>query len=98
MNARAIGVDGEAGARISGLARSRLIIALSLTAVMVAVYFGFMGLFAFDKPTLGTIIAPGLSLGILLGPLVILCSFFLCLAYVVWANVYLDPGIDAIKR
>jgi uncharacterized membrane protein (DUF485 family) len=27
---------------------------------MIVIYFGFMGLFAFDKPWLGTILVPGL--------------------------------------
>ena len=80
-------------ARGAALAKKRLSIALVLSAAMIAVYFGFMGLFAFDKPLLGTILAPGLSLCILLGPLVIICSFLLCLAYVLWANRVLDTGI-----
>ena len=60
---------------------------------MIAVYFGFMGLFAFDKPLLGTMIAPGLSLCIVLGPLVIITSFLLCLVYVLWANHVFDAEI-----
>jgi uncharacterized membrane protein (DUF485 family) len=79
--------------RGAALAKKRLSIALVLSAAMIAVYFGFMGLFAFDKPLLGTILAPGLSLCILLGPLVIICSFLLCLVYVLWANRVLDTGI-----
>jgi uncharacterized membrane protein (DUF485 family) len=89
---------GMAGDKITALVRSRLTLALSLTALMIAIYFGFMSLFAFDKPLLGVILAPGLSLGLLLGPLVITCAFILCLAYVAWANVSFDPKIDAMKR
>ena len=90
--------SGMAGDRIAALVRSRLTLALSLTALMIAIYFGFMSLFAFDKPLLGVILAPGLSLGLLLGPLVITCAFILCCAYVAWANVSFDPKIDAMKR
>jgi uncharacterized membrane protein (DUF485 family) len=57
-----------------------------------------MTLFAFDKPLLGVILAPGLSLGLLLGPLVIACAFILCFAYVAWANTSFDPSIDTMKR
>ena len=90
--------SGMAGDRITALARSRLTLALSLTALMIAIYFGFMALFAFDKPLLGVILAPGLSVGLLLGQQVITCAFILCFAYVAWANASFDPKIDAMKR
>jgi len=65
---------------------------------MVVIYFGYTGLFAIDKPWLGTILAPGLSYGILLGPAVIVCSFLLCLVYVVWENRVYDPGVRPLDR
>ncbi|NEU99683.1 DUF485 domain-containing protein [Bradyrhizobium uaiense] len=79
------------------LARKRLTVALILSAAMIAIYFGFMGLFAFDKPLLGTILMPGLSLCIVLGPLVIISSFALCLTYVLWANRVFDAGIRNLR-
>ena len=79
------------------LARKRLTVGLVLSAVMVLIYFGFMGLFAFDKPLLGTVLTPGLSLCIVLGPLVIISSFVLCLIYVLWANRVFDPGIRDLR-
>jgi len=82
----------------AALAKRRLSIALVLSAAMMTVYFGFMGLFAFDKPLLGTILAPGLSLCIVLGPLVIITSFLLCLAYVLWANRVFDARIRELGR
>jgi uncharacterized membrane protein (DUF485 family) len=85
--------SAEPAPRGAALARKRLVIALVLSAAMMAIYFGFMGLFAFDKPLLGTILAPGLSLCIVLGPLVIISSFLLCLVYVLWANRVFDAGI-----
>ena len=93
--------DGNAGdvhRRVLALVRERLMIALWLSAAMVIVYFGFMGLFAFNKPLLGTILAPGLSLCILLGPTVIATSFILCLIYVLWANRVYDPGVRNLVR
>jgi uncharacterized membrane protein (DUF485 family) len=97
MNGELTTVDrrADAAVRMGALIRLRLIIALSLTSVMIAVYFGFMALFAFDKPLLGTMLTPGLSLGILLGPVVIISSFILSLAYVVWANAWFDPRVEA---
>jgi uncharacterized membrane protein (DUF485 family) len=56
-----------------------------------------MGLFAFDKPLLGTILTPGLSLCIVFGPLVIISSFLLCLIYVLWANRVFGTGIRDLR-
>lgn len=84
--------------RAIDLANRRLSIALVLSFAMVAIYFGFMGLFAFNKPLLGVILVPGLSLCILLGPAVIVSSFLLCLIYVQWANRVFDPGVNALER
>jgi uncharacterized membrane protein (DUF485 family) len=77
-----------------GSLRSR--VAMALSALMIAMYFGFMGLFAFAKPTMGMILGPGLSLCILLGAGVIIGSFVLCLCYVVWANRFYDPAVRRI--
>ncbi|MGA7810177.1 DUF485 domain-containing protein [Bradyrhizobium sp.] len=84
--------------RGAALAKKQRVLALVLSAAMVAVYFGFMGLFAFDKPLLGTMLAPGLSLAIVLGPLVIITSFVLCLVYVLWANRVFDARIRELGR
>ncbi|SFN78228.1 Uncharacterized membrane protein, DUF485 family [Bradyrhizobium sp. Rc3b] len=78
------------------LARSRLTVAASLSIAMIAIYFGFMGLFAFAKPVLGRMLATGLSLCILLGPLVIISSFLLCLVYVYWANNIFDRNVKSM--
>jgi uncharacterized membrane protein (DUF485 family) len=88
----------NAAPRGAALAKRRLSLALLLSAAMIVVYFGFMGLFAFDKPLLGTILAPGLSLCIVLGPLVIITSFLLCLVYVLWANSVFDTGLHELGR
>lgn len=97
MDAR---TDTATKARAQGraLAKQRLRIALALSAAMMIVYFTFMTLFAFDKPLLGQLLAPGLSLCILLGPLVIVSSFLLCLVYVLWANRVFDPALRDLDR
>lgn len=88
----------EAKPRARALAKKRFWIALGLSAAMATIYFGFMAMFAFDKPLLGKMLAPGLSLCILLGPLVIVSSFLLCLIYVLWANRVFDPGLRGLDR
>jgi uncharacterized membrane protein (DUF485 family) len=71
-------------------------IALALTAAMVAVYFGFIALIAYRKPLLGRLLAPGLSLGILLGALVIVASWLLTWVYVRWANTRYDAELERL--
>ena len=52
---------------LTRVAAARWRLALLLTATMTVVYVGFILLIAFNKPLLGTILMPGLSLGILIG-------------------------------
>jgi uncharacterized membrane protein (DUF485 family) len=73
-------------------------IALSLTIAMMTVYFGFILLVAFDKPLLGRVLAPGLSLGMLLGVLVIVVAWLLTWAYIHWANTHYDAQLRGLKR
>ena len=75
------------------IAAERFKLALILSILMLIFYFGFILLVAFDKPLLGTILSPGLSLGILLGALVIVSAWVLCLIYVQWANNHYDKVV-----
>jgi uncharacterized membrane protein (DUF485 family) len=86
------------GGRLRELARARSRIAISLTAAMIAIYFGFILLIAYDKELLARTIVPGLSIGILLGALVIVASWILTWIYVRWANLHYDAAIDALGR
>jgi len=80
------------------LAAARWRMAIALTIAMMVVYFGFILLVAFDKPLLGTPVAPGLSLGMLLGALVILTAWVLMWIYVRWANAHYDTAIAGMRR
>jgi uncharacterized membrane protein (DUF485 family) len=80
-------------ARLDALARARTRIAVALTAGMVTIYFGFILLIAWAKPLLARQVMPGVSLGILLGALVIVTSCLLTLVYVYWANRHYDPAL-----
>ena len=62
---------------LRALARKRWRVALGLTALMVLVYFGFVLLVAWDKPFMGRLLGPGLSIGIVLGALVIVAAWIL---------------------
>ena len=79
---------------LEAVSAARWRIAVSLTVAMMAAYFGFILLVAFNKPLLGTKLAPGLSLGILLGALVIVVAWVLTWAYIRWANAHYDTSLD----
>ncbi len=84
--------------KLRALDAARWRIAVSLTVTMTLVYVGFILLIAYGKPLLATVLVPGLSLGILLGALVILAAWILIVIYVRWANSHYDTAIAAIRR
>lgn len=71
--------------------------AITLTIAMIAIYFGFILLVAFNKPLLGRLVLPGLSLGVLLGACVIVFSWILTWIYVRWANRHYDPALRDLR-
>jgi uncharacterized membrane protein (DUF485 family) len=84
--------------RLQVLARRRMNVAVSLTATMIVIYFGFILLIAYDKPLLAIPVVPGLTLGILLGAAVIVVSWALTWFYVRWANLYYDREVAQLGR
>ena len=83
---------------LTRVAAARWRLALLLTAAMTVIYVGFILLIAFDKPLLGTILMPGLSLGILLGVVVILTAWALIVIYVRWTNTHYDHRVADERR
>jgi uncharacterized membrane protein (DUF485 family) len=83
---------------LEAVSAARWRIAITLTIAMMLTYFGFILLVAFNKPLLGTLIAKGLSLGILLGALTIVIAWVLTWIYIVWANRHYDTSIRGLKR
>jgi uncharacterized membrane protein (DUF485 family) len=79
------------------LAQRRWRMAIALSVVMVAIYFGFILLIAFNKPAMGALLMPGLSVGIVLGALVILLTWITTLFYVRWANRHVDAEIARLN-
>ena len=82
---------------LEAVSAARWRVAISLTIAMMAVYFGFVLLVAFNKPLLGVLVARGLSLGMLLGALVILVAWALTWAYVRWANTHYDRSLERLR-
>lgn len=64
---------------------------------MVAVYFGFILLIAFNKAAMGVLIMPGLSVGIVLGALVIVLTWATTWFYIRWANRHVDGEVARLN-
>jgi uncharacterized membrane protein (DUF485 family) len=88
----------EPQSRLQLLHHARWRIALALTGAVVVVYFGFILLIAYRRDVLARLIVPGLSVGILLGALVIVASWLLTWFYVRWANSTYDPELERIRE
>ncbi len=82
---------------LEALARAQWRLALTLTALMMAVYAGFILLIAYGKALLGRMLRPGLSLGTLLGALVIVSAWLLVWVYVRWANGHYDRTVASLR-
>lgn len=83
---------------IAAIASERWRVALGCTIAMMLIYFGFILLIAYNKPLLGSLVVPGLSLGILLGALVIVSAWVLIYIYVRWANKNYDDRIAELMN
>ena len=90
-------MDEERSRALEALAARRWRLALTLTGLMLVTYFGFVLLVAYDKPLLGLTLTPGLSLGILLGAVVILVAWVLTGLYVRWTNRNYDAELERVR-
>jgi uncharacterized membrane protein (DUF485 family) len=88
----------ELEARLHAVAARRWRIAIWLSVLMLGIYYAFILLVAFDRPLLGSLVSSGLSLGILLGALVIVSAWVLTLIYVNWANTKYDHEIHELAH
>lgn len=69
-----------------------------LTIAMLVVYYGFIGLIAFDRELLAVKVGGTASLGLYLGVAVIIIAFALTGIYVARANSRYDKLADELKR
>lgn len=88
----------DRAARLHALGAARRRVTTALTLAMIAVYFGFIALIAFGRSLLSTLVAPGLTLGILLGVVVILAAWLLTWIYVRWANTRYDDAARGLRE
>jgi uncharacterized membrane protein (DUF485 family) len=82
------------------LVRQKNAVSLILTVVQLVIYFGFIGLIAYNKPYLATKIADGsaITVGIPIAVGVIIVSWLLTGVYIWWANNTYDPMVKRVKE
>lgn len=83
---------------IASLSAARWRMAILLTTAMMVLYFGFILLVAFNKPLLATQLTSGLSVGMLLGVIVIASAWLLIYVYVRWANTHYDGRVAQLRE
>ncbi|HEY0072534.1 MAG TPA: DUF485 domain-containing protein [Abditibacteriaceae bacterium] len=79
------------------LARRKTSISLTMTAIMMLIYFGFIFLMAFAPGTLKSAVGSA-TLGIPLGIGVIMLAWILTGIYVRWANSEYDEMVARVKE
>jgi uncharacterized membrane protein (DUF485 family) len=88
-------MDGD---RLKSLSRARWRVAISLSLFVFVLYFGFIAAVAFAKEAMAHQIVPGLSVGILMGALVIAGAWLSTWVYVSWANTRFDARMQPDRR
>jgi uncharacterized membrane protein (DUF485 family) len=80
------------------LVRKRWGVSLTLTAFMLAVYYGFIAILAFRPDLFATRIGEHLTIGIPVGLGVIVVSWLATGVYVRWANDDYDAAVNNLKH
>lgn len=80
------------------LVARRWAVALGLTGLLLAGYFGFVLLLAFRPDLLARPLGPGLTVGIPAGLGVIAFAWGLTAVYARWATRHFDPAAAALRR
>jgi len=83
-------------ARFQDLIKRKRTISVILTALMLAIYFGFILVLAFRKDLLAVKVGEHLTLGVPVGLAVILSACVLTGVYVSWANSAYDDAVAGI--
>lgn len=79
------------------LKNQKSIISLVLTIAELVLYFGFIGLIAFNKPFMCTQISGAINIGIPIAVGTIILSWVLTGIYIWWANTKYDDLVKKVK-
>lgn len=79
------------------LSRQKNIVSTILTIIELILYFGFIGLIAFNKPFLSQKISGAITIGIPIAILTIILSWILTGIYIRWANAKYDVLVKKVK-
>ncbi len=71
---------------------------LTLTAIMMAAYFGFILVLAYAPHLLAVKIGEHMTLGIPIGIMIIVLAIFLTGVYVFWANSSYDKSVQEVLK
>ncbi|WP_353116643.1 DUF485 domain-containing protein [Nitratidesulfovibrio sp.] len=83
-------------AQFAALVRARWSVSLTLTALMLVIYFGFIMVLAFRRDLLQASVGGGMTLGIPVGFGIIVIASALTGVYVWWANRAYDGAVRRI--
>lgn len=84
--------------KFQALVRKRVRVSLTLTIIMLTVYFGFILVIAFDKQLLATKIGEHITLGLPIGIGIIIFAWLLTGVYTRWANSSYDVSVRELKQ
>lgn len=84
--------------RFAALVRKRWTVSLTLTAIMLTIYYGFIAMLAFRADWLALRLGGRLTLGLPVGLGVIFASWLLTGLYVRWANGDHDAAVSHLKN
>ena len=84
--------------KFKNLVKKRLTVSLSLTALMLIVYFGFMLTIAFYKELLALKIGEHITIGLPIGIGVIVFAWLLTGFYTHWANNKYDKAVRELRN
>ncbi len=73
-------------------------VSLTLTAIMMLAYFGFILVLAYAPHLLSVKIGEHMTLGIPVGICVIVLAFILTGIYVFWSNSYYDKSVQKVLQ
>ena len=79
------------------LVKKRLSVSLTLTSIMLIVYFGFILVIAFNKELLAIKIGEHLTIGLPIGIGIIVFAWLLTGLYTRWANQSYDKSVRELR-